>query len=61
MLVFQLFSFSMKGSLLRHMKQYLKNVYSFSGKDMFPYVTGKERSIINAIKSEFPGIKLLYY
>ena len=29
-------------------------------KTCFPIVTDKERSIINAIKSELPGIKLLY-
>ena len=62
-LVFQLFSLSMKGSLLRHMKQCLKNVSNVFlplAKTCFPIVTDKERSIINAIKSELPGIKLLY-
>ena len=40
-------------------KECVKHIPSLE-KTCFPIATDKERSIINAIKSELPGIKLLY-
>ena len=40
-------------------KECVKHILSLA-KTYFPIVTDKERSIISVIKSELPGIKLLY-